>query len=220
MKAIHTAAVAGSLALLLAGCNPSQPAPAPAPTPGTVTVTTTVEPPDPNSTDVAPTAGVMTPVPSTVAAPTRSASGSMPWAMAPTSAVAADPRYDFNIATTRVGDHNGYDRVVIELTGGSAAQATWLVEYVTEPIEQGRGDVIAMAGSAWLRIIVRGLAMPPDPVLSGAQPGSAHGVVASVYIDPVFEGQAQVFVGLDRPRGFVVSTLDAPTRIVIDIQDA
>ena len=79
-----------------------------------------------------------------------------------------------------------------------------------------------LPGSATLRVIVTGLTYPPTGTStpSGLVADSAHGNVTGVFVDPVFEGQAQIFIGLDASRGFHVSMLDSPTRIAVDIENS
>lgn len=120
----------------------------------------------------------------------------------------------------RVGSHDGFDRVVIELNATSASGLAWWVEYTTEPRTQGKGDLVELPGEAVLAVRLQGIAYSPegDAVLHGRQDASAHGNVTAVYVDPQFESQVQVFIGLDAQRGFHVSTQDSPARLVIDIQ--
>ena len=140
---------------------------------------------------------------------------------APTSTSAVSPSPELVITEIRVGSHSGYDRVVIELAGGSTDQVGWRVEYDEEPRTQGKGDAVELPGSATLRVIVTGLTYPPTGTStpSGLLADSAHGKVTGVYVDPVFEGQAQIFIGLDASRGIHVSMLDSPTRIAVDIEN-
>ena len=73
--------------------------------------------------------------------------------------------------------------------------------------------------AAVLGVTVHGLRIPDtEPVLSGLLDGSAHGGIRGVYLDPVFEGISVINIGLDAQRGFYVFGMEAPNRLVIDIQ--
>lgn len=203
-------AAAGLLVLTIAGCgtggstSPSSTAPAPTSTgssaPGGPLASPTTAPGGSDAPDGTPT---------------------VVFDDAPTSTSAVSPSPELVITEVRVGSHPGYDRVVIELAGGSPDQAGWRVEYDDEPRTQGKGDEVELPGAATLRVIVTGLTYPPTGTStpSGLLADSAHGEVTGVYVDPVFEGQAQIFIGLDASRGFHVSMLDSPTRIAVDIEN-
>lgn len=194
-----------------------------APVASTVTVTASAsQPPGQPATSAAPATSAVPgmsarpttppPAPPTTTQPAPSGGRS-------TSANFESGAHGYNIATTRVGAHDGFDRVVIELGGGTGAQAGWQAQYVPIAFAQGSGLAIDIPGGAVLEVILRGLVVPPpEPWLNDFQPNSTHGGVRAVYIDPVFEGQAVVYVGLDEERDFTVSLFEEPARIVIDIQ--
>lgn len=140
---------------------------------------------------------------------------------APTTAVPADHGTDYSVTGVKAGAHEGFDRVVVELTGGEAANLYWWAEYDPQPLTQGKGDPVELPGAAVLRVNVQGIAMPEpgDDFVRGLQPNTAHGAVTGVYVDPMFESMIQVFIGLNEQAGFHISTLDSPTRIVIDIEN-
>lgn len=201
---------ATAIVLALVACGNSQPVPGPSsPTPTSHSSATPSAPEPTNS--VSPTTTVTVTVTAPIPEP-------QPWS---TSPVSAEPQYvsTFDVVDVRVGAHDGFDRVVVELAGGSADQTSWLVQYDPDPHTQGKGDSVDLPGSATLRLIVHGLVTPPAyPIQTGLLGNSSHGYVTGVFFDPVFEGQAQVFIGLDQVRGFRVSTLDSPSRIIVDIQ--
>ena len=211
MTSMRVLAAAGLLVLTIAGCG----------TGGSTSPASTA--PAPTSTDSSASGG---PLASTTTAPGGSdAPDGTPTVVfddSPTSTSPASPSPELVITEVRVGSHAGYDRIVVELTGGSPDQVGWRVEYDDEPRTQGKGDEVDLPGSATLRVIVTGLAYPPTGTStpSGLVADSAHGNVTGVFADPVFEGQAQIFIGLDASRGFHVSMLDSPTRIAVDIENS
>lgn len=144
----------------------------------------------------------------------------MPFADAPTTVQPADYGSDYEVVGVRVGSHDGYDRVVVELSGGDAASLYWWAEYDSNPVTQGKGDPVELDGDATLRVNVQGIAMPEpgDEMVRGLQADSGQGEVTGVYVDPMFEAMIQVFIGVEQRAGFHVSTLESPTRLVIDIQ--
>lgn len=131
--------------------------------------------------------------------------------------------WDLEIAEIRSGDHNGYDRVVIEFTGSGTPG--WYTGYVDEPRQQASGLPVEMAGESFLEVNVPGLAMPLEPtedlmevgVVKGA---GDNGTVSDIYFGGIFEAQGQFIIGLDgKQRPYQVSVLENPTRLVVDIED-
>lgn len=133
----------------------------------------------------------------------------------PTAAV-----WEYQLGDVRVGSHEEYDRVVIEVSGSESAGLTWWAEYSAEPRTQGRGDIVDLPGDAVIAVRLQGIGYPPPdaPVLQGVLDNSAHGNITGVYVDPMFEAMSQIFIGLDQQRGFHVTTLESPSRLVIDIE--
>ena len=207
MTSTRILAAGGVLVLVIAGCGSGgSSAPTPAPVPSVTA---------PSS---ASTSGVS---PTSAAPPVSTASTtSVPYSNVPTSASPATPSGELMISDVRAGTHSGYDRVVIELTGGEPGELTWTAQYDVSPHTQGKGDAIELPGSAILRVSVYGLTYPPPGASTphGLQADSAQGSITGVYVDPVFEAQAHVYVGLDVQRDFHVVEFDSPTRIVIDFK--
>ncbi len=120
----------------------------------------------------------------------------------------------------RFGVHDGYDRIVLDLEG--SGQPGWLSEYVDNPRAEGSGATVSLEGTADLQTTVKGVVYPTE---TGAQdyvgpmrfqPTTA-GVVEEVVYGPVFEGKAEVYIGLSSKQPFRVFLLEDPTRVVIDI---
>ena len=120
----------------------------------------------------------------------------------------------------RFGVHDGYDRLVLDLEG--TGQPGWVSQYVDVPRAEGSGSVVTLAGAVYLQTTVKGVTYPTEVGAKeyiGPQrfsPASA-GVVKEVVYGAVFEGQAEVYIGLSSKQPFRVFLLESPTRIVIDI---
>lgn len=128
------------------------------------------------------------------------------------------------VTDVRVGAHDGFDRVTIEVTGD--AQVGWFTSYSDEAILDGSGEEIDVAGDAVLNVPVRGVTLPPErdedaeaaawdgePV---AAPDDAA-VVTEVHEGVIFEGQHQIFVGVDAEVPYRIERFDDPQRIVLDL---
>lgn len=125
------------------------------------------------------------------------------------------------VTDVRIGAHEGFDRIVLEIAGEGTAG--WHIDYVAEPTTQGQGAPVDITGEAFLRIIVRGVALPPDAPehdpwdgerLAGP-PGSS---VTELVDDSIYEGQHVFHVGLPEEAPFGVVRLDDPQRLVIEIE--
>ncbi|WP_151526583.1 AMIN-like domain-containing (lipo)protein [Serinicoccus kebangsaanensis] len=125
----------------------------------------------------------------------------------------------------RAGLHEGFDRVVVDLTGpaGSAGPG-WVASYEAAPTRAGSGAPAGVAGDSVLQLVLAGMAYPEpgDPVYDAGDAGlDTHslGAVVEVIRTTPFEGQLQVFVGMGgEPRPYRVFTLQDPLRLVIDVQ--
>lgn len=132
-----------------------------------------------------------------------------------------DPSDDAMLTVTdvRVGVHEGYDRVELELEG--TGTPGWRVEYVEEALDPGRGDEVDVDGDAVLEVGITGTAMPMDSGVEeyGGDPVAGPGEsVEEVAYRFVFEGVTTAFVGVDgEQRPFRVHTLSDPTRLVVDV---
>ena len=214
------AAVAGAvLVLALAACSPgeSDESPSPSSTATSASPSPTDSPsttPDPAAD---PSAGAPTPSDDATEAP-------LPFP-ANTEPDTQDPSADAALTVTdvRVGHHDGFDRVVFEL--GGTGTPGWRVEYVDQPVDDGKGDVVAVDGDAYLQVMISGSGYPMDTGVeeyAGPNPVRAgdDGEVEEVLLRGVFEGYTQAFVGVDdEQRPFRVFSLEDPTRVVVDVRD-
>lgn len=126
--------------------------------------------------------------------------------------------WDLHITDVRAGEHNGFDRVVIEFSG--TGSPGWFAAYTQEPRQQGSGFPIDYSGDTALELMVSGVALPDGS--AGDYPvgptGTAHGAITDVSHNGIFEGQAQFVVGLrGEPRPYTVTALNNPPRLVVDI---
>lgn len=126
------------------------------------------------------------------------------------------------VENIRMARHDGFDRVVIDLTAGDDTVG-WHVGYVGQPILDGSGETVGMQGDSYLEVVLSGMDYP-DPGSSyysdgvGVFDSDSMSAVDQVVRGTVFEGRLQVFLGISgEPRDFQVSYLDAPSRLVIDV---
>lgn len=126
-----------------------------------------------------------------------------------------------SVVDVRAARHDGFDRVVIELDGTGAPG--WLARYVDQPTADGSGAPVAVAGNAFLSVVVRGVGIPADtgvPAFAGRVTTTGTQQVREVVVGTVFEGFASSFVGIaGPPRPFRVFALAGPPRLVIDVRD-
>lgn len=132
---------------------------------------------------------------------------------------------DLLAPTVRAGRHDGFDRVVVGLTGTTTPPwPGWRAAYTDAPTRDGSGLPAGVAGDSVLEVVLNGMAYPEpgDPVYDGGDFGldtHALGGVVEVIRTTPFEGQLQVFVGLTgEPRPYRTFLLQDPMRLVIDIR--
>ena len=123
-------------------------------------------------------------------------------------------------SSSRVGSHPGYERVVVQYTGG-AADLTWKTTWTSDPIDE-KGERINVKGDGFLQIDVAGVREPSDvatlpPTL---HPGSLAGLstVKGVSVQYPFEGQHMVLIGLSAKGSYRIQVLKDPSRLVIDVK--
>jgi hypothetical protein len=123
------------------------------------------------------------------------------------------------VTDVRTGEHDGYDRVVLEVDGEGTPG--WDVRYVEEAVQEGSGDLVDVAGAAVLQVTVTGVGYPYDTGVDefapgGPVPGPGTGVTEVVF-GATFEGTAQALIGTTGESPFRVYLLDGPTRIVVEV---
>lgn len=126
------------------------------------------------------------------------------------------PGTRLDITEVRAGTHDGYDRIVIELTGtGSPGSALRLTD---SPTADGSGFPVEYSGEQALTVAVHGTTYND---VTTTLSGIPSGVIASAKVMGSFEGTQLIVVGLTDANITLtdISTrvLTDPTRLVIDI---
>ncbi|MDU0478771.1 hypothetical protein QVA66_05915 [Staphylococcus chromogenes] len=119
----------------------------------------------------------------------------------------------------RVGSHDQFDRVVIDLQGEGTPG--WFTNYTDTATQQASGQPVKVAGQSFLNVNVDGTTYPfeigvQDQKLEPVKgPGRA---VAEVVSSGTFEGRSQFIIGLNtKDAPYSVVFLDNPKRLVIDV---
>jgi hypothetical protein len=140
------------------------------------------------------------------------------------SADTAEPPPDARVTVRdiRIGRHDGFDRVVLEV--GGTGTPGWDVRYVSDPSAQGSGDPVAVAGNAVLQVGITGAGYPDDTGVaeySGPDPLTAADTetVTELVFDATFEGMTIAFVGTRAEAPFRVYLLADPVRVVVEVRD-
>jgi hypothetical protein len=124
------------------------------------------------------------------------------------------------VTQVRLSVHDGFDRVVFELSGEGAPG--WHVGWAAEARKQATDEPVELKGDGILEVRIIGAAYPSQtpftafdgPDLDVPSPNSVTAVTTPL----VFEGVAQSFIGVDNAvRAFHVSAQTNPTRLVIDV---
>lgn len=209
--------------LLLAACSTNAEV-LPAPTTTTPAETADPTPPPTASPEATPPPTSESPSDGVPEAPseTPSETSSPHPVRAPFRADTSDDRGEgtgFGVTLTglRLGDHDGYDRVVFELDGDGAAG--WHVRYVDEASAQGSGHTVDLAGGAILEVTLDNTLSPADSGVEeydGPRELAGPGTVVEVELIGWFEGYTQAFIGVDAERPFRAFALG--NRIVVDVR--
>ena len=132
----------------------------------------------------------------------------------------ASPDALVSVSDIRIGGHDGFDRVVLEV--GGVGEPGWDVHYVDQASSQGSGDPVDVAGDAVLQVTLTGAGYSKDTGIDEVAWGRRVAVegteeVTEVVFDGTFEGTAGAFVGTTAEAPFRVYLLEGPTRVVIEI---
>jgi len=123
------------------------------------------------------------------------------------------------VSDIRIGAHDGFDRVVLEV--GGTGTPGWDVRYVDEASSQGKGEPVPVDGDAVLQVTVTGAGYPyatgVEEFAGPALTGTGTSAVTEVVYDATFEGTAVAFVGTTTEAPFRVYALSDPTRIVVEV---
>lgn len=128
------------------------------------------------------------------------------------------------LTDVRVGTHDGFDRVTLEVAGDGAVG--WFTRLDAEARNHGKGDLVELDGAHALTVALRGMELPPerdddvaafaDDTERVAAPDDAS-ALTEVAVGGVFEGQKQVFLGLTEEVPVRVARFESPERLVIDL---
>lgn len=126
------------------------------------------------------------------------------------------------VVDVRVGAHEGYDRLVLELDGEGTVG--WRVAYDSDPRTQGEGAEVQLEGDATLAVVLDGLGYPFDTGIEeyGGPRRFSPGLpaVREVQLGGVYEGYYEAFVGVASEQPFRVFRLAEPQRVVVDVARA
>jgi hypothetical protein len=126
--------------------------------------------------------------------------------------------WDLQLEDVRMGEHDGFDRVVLEFSG--TAVPGWGVAWSEKAVAEGTGEVVQLDGDRVLGISASGTAMPEPGSYEVPRRLGPSGDVAEVQVDGWFEGYTQVFAGIEGDeRPFRVFSLADPPRLVVDVSD-
>jgi hypothetical protein len=136
----------------------------------------------------------------------------------PVTAIGTTPRAQ--ITDIRVGEHDGYDRIVFEFAAGIPDH---LIEAAMPPfIQDPSGLPMNVAGSAFWKIVMNGgTIMSPDGGVTYSGPPSfspGFSKLVQLVSGGDFEAVSTWYVGLSDVSCLRVQTLSSPSRLVIDIQ--
>ncbi|WP_148057964.1 AMIN-like domain-containing (lipo)protein [Pseudokineococcus lusitanus] len=230
------AGLAAAALLLVAGCGDEVTA-GPASSPSVVTPSDAPSPSASPSPAPSPSAPSPSPEPSTEPEPEPSATdgpadetpapgggGEVPQEATTEQQESSGTGGALSVVEVRTARHEGFDRVVVELAAGPDAPADaapgWFSRYTDEAVQETSLEPLDVDGEVYLDLFVRGLGYPFDTgveELVGSTPGSGTSFVEEVYVGGVFEGQAQVVVGLSEEVPYTVSRLSDPPRVVVDL---
>lgn len=178
---------------------------------------------EPTPTSTAPTAPTTSETPSSTPAPSEPEPTECP---DPGEVGTVEADFPEGLSTLvgleiRTGSHPPcFERVVIEFAGTGDLPG-YRVEYRPDPIiDSPKGAEVEVAGDATL-VITAGAWMP-NPEGDGYDgprelvPANVETILELEQIEN-FEGMTQWAIGLDRERPFTVTTLQNPTRLVVDL---
>lgn len=123
------------------------------------------------------------------------------------------------LRAVRTGMHAGSDRLAFEFEGSGLP--AWAVEYVDRPVHDcGSGEVVPVAGDAWLQIRFIGAQAHTEagePTSGPRRRAVNQPVMRELVRTCDFEGQVTWVLGVATPNAYTPRVLAAPSRLVIDI---
>ncbi len=132
----------------------------------------------------------------------------------------AEMTEDQEITGVRVGVQDGFDRVVLDLTGEEPGLG-WFAGFTDDAVEDPSDLPIDMEGDAFLDVsvgIINWTEESPERYDGTTVEGSGAKIITEVHFGGLFEGYQQVVVGLRSETAYRIFGLSNPARIVIDVQ--
>ena len=115
----------------------------------------------------------------------------------------------------RTGQHDCYDRLVVDIDG---APGGYQVGYVSQVTADGSGAVVSTPGGAKLQVVVRNPSFAPHPAGARLADVAGYRTFRSVVWAGSFEGQTTLGLGVRARLPFRVFTLPgAHGRLVVDV---
>jgi hypothetical protein len=124
------------------------------------------------------------------------------------------------LTAVRVGDHDGFVRIVFDLSGEGTP--LYIVGYEEPPFLATSGDAVPVDGTAFLAVhlsparrhdIDTGVPTYTGDLVLEPDLGPVHQIV---FVDD-FEASMTWVIGLDGERAFTVLVLQDPLRLVVDV---
>jgi hypothetical protein len=114
-----------------------------------------------------------------------------------------------------VGSHPGYDRLVVEFTGGMPAYKL-VAQDPTTFVGPFSGLPVSVAGNAGIHLFIYNMDIPPS-FQHGTNLRPGYSELKQVVVMADFEGQADIAIGLDHQVCPAISIFSNPSRLVIDL---
>jgi hypothetical protein len=124
------------------------------------------------------------------------------------------------VTTIRTGLNTGFDRVVLDLSSGTAPSVSY--QLVDELTADASGEIVWLTGEFFINVAVTPAAAHDEngnvtyPGPSKFRTRNLHNVMA-VAVTGDFEGQVSIGLGVRSRTAVNVFTLTAPNRVVIDV---
>jgi hypothetical protein len=131
---------------------------------------------------------------------------------AQTGMVSTDPTGQTHVTGLRIGEHEGYSRLVVDLSSAGVPQ--WEVRYSTA--SGPGGGPVSIEGDAYLRVVLHTFA---EPGVQSTSSANGSGLIVQAKTTGFFEGSEEALAGIKAgPQPFRAFTLTDPGRIVIDVR--
>lgn len=143
-----------------------------------------------------------------------------PWTSDPVEQAPQQAAVPQEITGARTGLHDGFDRVVLDLTGDEPSLG-WFARLADHALEDPSGLPLQVEGERFLHLGIPGIdwtTESPERYDGAPVQGRGTEVVTEVVFGALFEGQQQVVLGLREDADYRVFSLSDPARIVIDVR--